>query len=218
MAVTWVSVLSEINPQPNPSGGTQTNATAWGVPGEDVMALDVQNDKCAMLLAQLKDPETATKVARSKCKAAFAAHEGLMRALHAYFYVKWFPKEELSRLGLLDRDKNRTPTPTPKSVAVVVDVVAKRGHLVVFHFRDEHSEKSEKIPDNYDGAVLNFACGPEKILDATLIKERRLMTASPYTLTGLPPSAEGQWLSFYLQWQTHGEEGPPGEVFHVMIT
>jgi hypothetical protein len=78
--------------------------------------------------------------------------------------------------------------------------------------------RGEAVPKNYDGAVLNYAYGPEKILDAKLLIRRCLMTSSPFLLEGLPPEAEGQWLSFYPQWQANGVEGPPGEISHVMIT
>jgi hypothetical protein len=100
MANTWVSVLSEINPDPNPSGGAQTNATAWGVPGDKVMALEIQANKCAMLLAKVKDPTTATRVLRKQCNAAFVLLVTKMRSLHTHFYDDTFPEVELYRLGL----------------------------------------------------------------------------------------------------------------------
>ncbi|MDR3325017.1 MAG: hypothetical protein LBS82_03375, partial [Spirochaetaceae bacterium] len=45
MGMTWFSTLSET--QPAPGGGDQTNAFAWGVPEDKVMALGPLNARCA---------------------------------------------------------------------------------------------------------------------------------------------------------------------------
>jgi hypothetical protein len=115
MAINWFAILAEDNPKPGPDGNPQTNAAAWGVPVDKVGALGAQCDKCAALLAKLKDPETATKVARAQCKAAFAQLRKMMQGLHAYFYLDEFPEEELSRLGLLKHDGTYTTHGTPTS-------------------------------------------------------------------------------------------------------
>jgi hypothetical protein len=101
MANRWVSVLSEVNPNPTPDGGMQTNAAAWGVPVDEVAALDAQASVCFDLLNKVKDPETATRVIRKRCAAAFVLLEKKMRELHTYFYTAKFPEVELYRLGLL---------------------------------------------------------------------------------------------------------------------
>jgi hypothetical protein len=90
---------------------------------------------------------------------------------------------------------------------------------VLIHFRNETEERSEAVPYGFDGCILNYAWGPAKITDKSLIKERTLMTASPFLLDKLPPEAQGSWLSCYPQWQNEkGEEGPDGDVSHVVIT
>ncbi|MDR3324646.1 MAG: hypothetical protein LBS82_01470 [Spirochaetaceae bacterium] len=99
MAKVWFTVLAETNPAPG--GGDQTNAFAWGVPETLVMELNTQISACAELLAKLADPETSTKVSRSKCKTAFTQLKKKMRALRKYFYLDAFPEAELVRLGQL---------------------------------------------------------------------------------------------------------------------
>jgi hypothetical protein len=68
------------------------------------------------------------------------------------------------------------------------------------------------------GCVLNFTWGPEKVTDKALIKERILMTHSPYIMDELPPEAQDKWFSCFGRWQTEGGvEGNPGDVSTVVI-
>jgi hypothetical protein len=105
MANNWVAVLSEVNPNPTPSGGMQTNAAAWGVPVELVTDLDGEAGKCFELLRKVNEPTTATAVVEEECREAFEALDETMRDRHQYFYLKAFPRAALFRLGLKPHKK-----------------------------------------------------------------------------------------------------------------
>jgi hypothetical protein len=126
--------------------------------------------------------------------------------------------EDVIAMGFPLRDSTRSPIGTPKTVPLIVSLTARRGQQVLVHFKDELSEKSEAVPYGMSGCILNFCYGPEKVMDKALIKDRLLMTSSPYLLAKLPPEAQNTWLSCYVQWQNEsGEEGKGGDVSTVVV-
>jgi hypothetical protein len=209
-AKVWHEVLT------TPHEESVINAMAWNIPMDKIHELASRYDECVEYQHKT-NAKTITTPEKALFKAAYEALKVVMRSLHAHFYLDGFPVDALAALGLRPRSKNNKPTPTPKSVPVIIEITPTRGRLMEFRFCDEHSPESERVPPNYDGAVLNFTWGPEKATDKRLIKERCLMPASPFLLRGLPLEAEGKWLSCYPQWQTHGEEGPDGDVSHSLI-
>jgi hypothetical protein len=214
LANRWKGVLNAM-----PPGSLNPTYDLWKIPSTVFLPFADQALLAQDLLTK-SEGATATDVTREQCREAFVTLEAMMRELHWYFTKPDFGDERLIALGMPIKDTTKTPTPAPTTVPLVVKVTPLSGQQVEIHFKDEHSARSEAIPKGYDGAILNYTWGDEKVEDKHLIKERRLMTKSPFMLKELPLEAERSWLSFFLQWQINADaiEGPRGAVSHVVVT
>jgi hypothetical protein len=152
MAKLWFAVLSET--RPTPDGGSQTNAAAWNIPEELTMELGALIGACDDLLAKTKDPETATKVTRAKCRSAFKQLKKKMQELRKYFYLDKFPKEDLSRLNLVSHKMENTPTPKPTQYVSFEIIVYVKDHRVVIEYRIAGGTSKSKRP--YHAAELRL--------------------------------------------------------------
>jgi hypothetical protein len=171
------------------------------------------------LAAYQADNSSGNLLAKNEAKKAAIAAMRAFANTSVRFNTKMTDIDRLA-LGIHPRDTTPSATAAPTTVPLAVKVMPLTGQQVQIHFKDENSAKSEAVPKGYDGAILNYTWGPEKIEDKALIKERRLMKASPFILKDLPSEAERSYLSFYLQWQLNadGAEGPKGPVEHVVVT
>jgi hypothetical protein len=88
---------------------------------------------------------------------------------------------------------------------------------VELRFHDEKTPESRAIPKGYNGCLLRYAYGPERITDRALLTTTKLMTRSPFTLN-LPSDAERMYLSCEACWQNgKGHLGQAGEMQSVVV-
>jgi hypothetical protein len=198
------TVLSKVVPAPG--GGSQTNATAWGVPGELVMALDVQSEKCVVLLRKLEDPSQSTPVVREQCATAFVLLRHIMRELHAFFYLSTFPVEALARLGLTPHDDTPSAHPKPEiHVGSEIKILAY-GHVEVTIWVEESGE--QRIPANMGGVVLFTRMSDTPITETSDLHESKLYTTHRFVLD-FPQELRGKTVYYSLCWQNgRGNIGP----------
>jgi hypothetical protein len=134
-------------------------------------------------------------------------------------FLKFNPVTDADRtaMRLHIRDADPTTIPIPTTRALIISLTPKGGFQVEVRFQDEMIKDSRRIPYGYNGCLLSYTYGAEKIMDVTAFDNTRLMTRTPWVLT-LPPDAEGKFLSCAARWQNgKGELGPWGEVMHAVI-
>jgi hypothetical protein len=227
MATVWFSVLSEVNPNPTPGGGMQTNAAAWGVPVELVTELDGEAGKCFELLRKVNEPTTATAVVEVECEEAFVALRATMRDLHSYFYLKAFPKSALARLGLSPHKKpgagGSVADPTDHvEYEISIDPIGRR---IIIRFRILGSKRWGKgryhcveirywvLPLDAPGPANAEAPGWKSDVD----------TASPWEITCDDDSGKRLWVA--MRWENRSTgtknqkrgKGPWSEIKGVVI-
>jgi hypothetical protein len=135
-----------------------------------------------------------------------------------YMHSKIITDAQRDEIGVPNPKPTRAKVPKPTTSPAFYRITPKSSQRILFHFRDEIMDAGRAIPLGYGGAILNYTYGPAKVTDRSLIKNRLLMTSSPFLLDLLPQEAETMWLSCFVQWQTEsGEEGPPSEVYHVVV-
>jgi hypothetical protein len=126
--------------------------------------------------------------------------------------------EDRTAMRLHNKDTKPTPVPVPETRVVITDIRALGGFQIRIWFRDEHSVTSQAVPYGFNGGLLNYEWSKERITDVTKLKETKLLTRSPETIT-LPPESQTNFFSCVIRWQNQkGELGPWGDVEHVVIT
>jgi hypothetical protein len=196
----------------------QTNAAKWQVP-------QAEADEIAALTAAFKAKHAAC-AGPDRSKTLVAEKDAAKRTLTAKIraLVKFrfanpsIPDEDRVSAGLRAHDKTRTPIGIPASRCLITDLKPLGGFRAEIHFQDETSPGSRAVPYGCNGALLNYAFGPEKIGGYALLTSTKLITSSPYILE-LPPEAEGAFLSAACRWQNNkGELGPWSEIMYMAIS
>jgi hypothetical protein len=209
------AILAYAGPRIEGVGGGQPE---WGDISIVIwMAFKAACEVWTLALAACKVPHVpAVTEAKNDAKAALL--DALAQLIDHGLVSKPRTAADVLAMGFQLRDGTYSPVGDPETVPLIVSLTSKPGQIVVIHFKDTLSDKSEAIPHGMGGCVLNFTYGPKAVTDKSLIKERLLMTHSPYVLKKLPPEAQQQVLSCYGQWQTEGgDEGKPGDVSSVVI-
>jgi hypothetical protein len=134
-------------------------------------------------------------------------------------YLRFPPVTDWDRtqMGIPNADTIATLVPVPETYPGLFNIVAKIGGVIIAHFRDSGIEIGQAIPTGYTGCLVNYAIGPEKITDPTLLKEVKLLTSSPARMDF--PNTAGQWLSIAPRWQLKREGilGPQGPIEYICI-
>ncbi|MDR1963872.1 MAG: hypothetical protein LBQ50_08845 [Planctomycetaceae bacterium] len=134
-------------------------------------------------------------------------------------YLKFPPvtDEDRTAMRLHNRDPKPTPIAVPSTRVVITDMRAIGGFQIRIWFRDEQTPNSNAIPYGCNGCLINFAWGKERITDVTALKESKLLTRSPETIT-LPPESQSEYFSCVMRWQNKkGQLGPWGDVQSIVI-
>ncbi|MDR0600483.1 MAG: hypothetical protein LBG84_10465 [Treponema sp.] len=133
-------------------------------------------------------------------------------------YNKRMPPEKRLEFGIRERDGEPSGGGEPATRANITDLKPLGGAAVEIRFQDEDTPHSWAIPAAYNGCLLAYAAGPEKVDDYALLTTTELMTHHIWRLE-LPPSAVGQWLSLAVRWQSHtGIKGRWSEILHIAVS
>jgi hypothetical protein len=156
--------------------------------------------------------ETAARNERRKEAEAF-----LRPFIAQYLMFDPVTDEDRLNFGVHNRDTHRTPIGKPKTRALITGLKTLGGFRVELRFEDESTPGRRAIPYGYNGCLLRYAWGPEKISDHNALIQTQLMTRSPWVID-LPPEAQGKFFSGVPCWQADTSElGPPGEIQYVVI-
>jgi hypothetical protein len=134
-------------------------------------------------------------------------------------YLRFPPvtDEDRDTIGVNNPDPTRTSQPAPDTVAIINGIEPLLGHRIRIRFHDEKVEEGRARPKGYNGCLLSFVVGDERVDDPALLTRTALMTRSPWTLE-LTPQDEKKWLSCAVQWQNaKGELGAWSEVQHMVV-
>jgi hypothetical protein len=186
------------------------------IPADKVTALKQHNADWHTAYSKTIAPHTPVDT-EAKNNARKAA-EAFVRQFVAQ-YLKFDPVTDEDRTGmnLHNKDKTHTSIGTPTTRALITDLKPLGGFQVEIRFQDEAASNSHAIPYGYNGCLLNFTWGAEKVTDYAVLTQTRLMTHSHFALT-LPPESEGKFFSGAARWQNkRGDLGPWGEIQHVVI-
>ncbi|MDR0599564.1 MAG: hypothetical protein LBG84_05715 [Treponema sp.] len=133
-------------------------------------------------------------------------------------YNKKIPPGTRLEFGLRERDLQPTPGGEPATRANITGLKPLGGAAVEIRFQDEAAPHSWAIPAAYNGCLLFYAAGPERVEDYALLTSVELMTSHIWRLE-LPPDAAGSWLSLAARWQNHrGKKGRWSEILHLAVS
>jgi hypothetical protein len=196
---------------------TMVTAGTWThIPADKVTALNKHQTDWHTAYVKIQGPHTNVDT-----EAKNEAHQAAEHFIRQFFqqYLKFDPVTNQDRLAM--GWPIYDPTHSPIGVSKTRPILTLRvlgGFAVEIRFQDEATPDSTAIPYGMNGCLLNYAWGPEKVEDYTLIKETCLMTRSLFDLI-LPPEAEGKYLSCYARWQNEtGHLGKPSEIQHIAVS
>ncbi|MDR0586093.1 MAG: hypothetical protein LBG26_02520 [Treponema sp.] len=196
---------------------TMVVAGTWThIPPDKAAALKQHNTDWHTAYGKTLGPHTSVDT-EAKNDARIAAKDFVRPFIQQYLKFDPVTNEDRTAMRLPNKDPTHTPVGEPKTRVLITDLKALGGFQTEVRFQDEATPDSKAVPYGMNGALLNYIWGPEKVTDYALIKETRLMTRSPFTLS-LPPEAEGKFLSCFARWQNErGELGKWGEIQHIVI-
>jgi hypothetical protein len=191
--------------------------TQFGWPEGEITALTDLIEKAQSAHANyVADNSSARKITKDRTmKDAIAGIRDFARSF-IRFNKKMSPEYKIV-FGISELDREPTPAGTPQTRPNISEVKALGGCGVEIRFQDETTSASRAIPEAYNGAVLCYCWGPEKINDIRQLIHSELMTRHIWRLD-LPPEAEGAWLSLAACWQSGGDKGRFSEIRHLAVS
>jgi hypothetical protein len=197
--------------------GNTVYKTQFGWVEAECNALITLIDKAQSAYANYVEDNSSTRRI-TKDRAMEDATQGMRDfARSSIRFNKKMSAEYKAIFGVYEADREPTPSGEPKTKPNITEVKALGGAGVEIRFQDEGTPDSQAIPEAYNGAVLHYAWGPEKINDYKLLVGSVLMTRHIWRLN-LPPEAIGSWLSLAACWQSGGDKGRFCEIRHIPVT
>ena len=163
------------------------------------------------------DNSTARRIAKDRAmqEAVTAMREFANSNIR---YNKKMAAEYRIVFGIRESDREPTEGREPSTRASVTDLKSLGGAAVEIRFQDEETPHSWAIPAEYNGCLLAYACGAEKVSDYALLTSTDLMTHHIWRLR-LPPETVGLWLSLAVRWQNHtGKKGRWSDILHIPVS
>ena len=163
------------------------------------------------------DNTTARRIAKDRAmREAVTAMREFANAC-----IRYNPKmaaEHRIMFGIRGADREPSKSGEPSTRAVVAGLKPLGGAAVEIRFQDEETPRSRAIPAGYNGCLLAYACGEEKVSDYALLTKTDLMTRHIWRLQ-LPPETAGLWLSLAVRWQSRtGKKGGWSDILHIPIS
>jgi hypothetical protein len=191
------------------------NAESWGIPQEEVTALQTAKASFAALHAKADSP-TKNSVIVAEKNIARKALEEKIRTL-AGFRLKnpVITDAERIALGLRARDRKPSNIPVPKSRPELdIDVVDFRRLKILFHDMDTGSRAK---PYGINGAIIAYAVLDTPPADRSVLTHSVLATRTPYTLE-FAEEERGKTVYVAVCWQNEkGETGPWSEIESAIV-
>jgi hypothetical protein len=191
------------------------NASAWGIPSNEVSALQTANTAFATLQAKADSPAKTSIIVAEK-NTARKTLVAKIREL-AGFRLKnpVITRAQRIALGLHVRDTTPSNIPVPKSRPELdIDVLDFRRLKVLFH--DQGSDSKAK-PYGTNGAIIVYAVLDAPPADVSALTRSILATRTPHILEF---TEEERGKTFYVAicWQNKkGQRGPWSEIESAIV-
>ena len=199
----------------NFTAGVVANAGIWGIPQDEVYALQTADASFATLHAQADSPLKNSVIVAEK-NAARDVLVAKIREL-AGFWLKnpIITNAQRIALGLHVRDITPSNIPAPKSRPELdIDVLDFRRLKVIF--RDMGS-KSKAKPYGVNGAVIVYAILDTPPTDVSALSHSVLATRTPHILKFVEEE-RGKTVYVAICWQNEkGEKGPWSEIENAIV-
>jgi hypothetical protein len=164
----------------------------------------------------ITDDSTARLIVKKRTMQEATA--GMRDFARSYIrFNKKMDDEHKSIFGVFKPDREPSAGGKPETMPNIINVKALGGCGVEIRFKDEATPHSWAIPEKYNGAVLRYAWGDEKITDQKLLVHGELMTRHIWRVT-LPTEAVRSWLSLSACWQSGGNKGRFSEIHHIAVS
>lgn len=196
----------------------QANYTVWQIPEPEVTEIAQKAVIFKGLHTKCAGSDRTKRLVAEKNAAKADVVAKVREMVDFRFANPAIPDASRVECGLHIKDTAKSAIPAPQTRALITEVLPLGGFRVEIRFHDEAAPDSRAIPYGMNGGLLNYTWGAEKTADYGLLKDSKLMTASPFTLQ-LSPSAEGAFLSCACRWQNKkGELGPWSEIMTIAVS
>jgi hypothetical protein len=193
------------------------NRAEWEIPAGEIAGVTTALTAFKVLHARAVGPEKSPVIIEEKNEARDEFKAKVRAMVKFRFENPVITNADRVRCGLHLRDTIKTPIGDPATVPVIAELRPLGNSRVEIRFHDEGTPDSRAIPYGYNGCLLQYAWGPERMDDHAALTQSKLMTRVPFTLV-LPPEASGQRLSCAACWQNgQGHLGQPSEIQSVVI-
>jgi phosphoribosylformylglycinamidine (FGAM) synthase PurS component len=193
------------------------HGTEWEIPAAEGAGVTTALAAFKALHVKAVSPEKSPVIIEEKNEARDDFKAKVRAMVKFRFANPAITNADRVRCGLHPRDTVKTPVGDPATVPVIAELHPLGNSRVEIRAHDEATPDSRAIPYGYNGCLLRYAFGPERVTGHAALTQSTLMTRFPFTLV-LPPEASGQRLSCAACWQNEqGHLGQPSEIQSVVI-
>ena len=193
------------------------HGTEWEIPAAEIAGVTTALAAFKTLHTQAASPEKSPVIIEEKNEARDAFKAKVRAMVKFRFENPVITNAGRVRCGLHSRDTIKTPIGGPATVPVIAELRPLGNSRVEIRAHDEHTPDSRAIPYGYNGCLLRYTWGPERVTGHAALTQSTLMTRFPFTLV-LPPEASASRLSCAAYWQNdQGHLGQPSEIQSVVI-
>jgi hypothetical protein len=191
------------------------NASAWGIPSNEVSNLQNANNAFGLLLTKADSPEKTPYIIAQK-NTARETLENIIRELVGFrLRNPIITDAQRVLLGLHVHDTTRTPVPVPTTHPEFnIEVFDVRRLKVAFH---DMGSKSKAKPYGANGAVIVYAVLDTPPADVSFLAHSTLATRTPHTLE-FTEEERGKKVYVAICWQNEkGQRGPWSAIQNTVI-
>jgi hypothetical protein len=194
------------------------NATAWGIPAEDIAIITAKQTVWTSCFSKASNKQNRTS---ADVQAKDDAREPYEKDLRK-FVAQWLAhntkvsNSDRERMGVTVKSTTHTPKPTPTTCPVgTIDFSVRMQHGI--HYADEATPRSKAKPDGIHGCEVWMKLDGEAPKDSSELTFLATNTSSPYVAT-FDGSQVGKTAWYRLRWvNTRGEHGPWSSIISAIV-
>jgi len=196
----------------------ETNATAWGIPAENLAV--VKSNQSVWMIAYGKASNKQNRTSADVMAKDNAGSD--YRKVIRPFVAQWLASNskvtdsDRTRMGLTVRTGTRTLTPIPATSPIgIIDFSIRLQHSIRFY--DAASAHSNAKPAGVHGCEVYMKVDGDAPKDVSELTYVGTCTASPYQVK-FDGSKVGKHVYYWLRWvNTRGESGPWSITLSAMV-
>jgi hypothetical protein len=191
------------------------NAPTWGIPYDEVNALQTANTEFAALHAQADSPNKTSVIVAEKNAARKRLTAKIRELVGFYLKNPIITDAQRIAMGLHVHDTTPTTIPVPTTRPEIdIDVLDFRRLKIIFHDMDSSSKAR---PYGVNGAVIAYAVLPEPPANPESLTHTVLATRTPHILE-FTEEERGKTVYVAICWQNEkGQRGPWSEIENAFV-